>query len=712
MLFIGAGMLFISVVMTILIGNYVFKMSSAQSGEVITALTEKKAQAVESEMMENISSAETLAGLLGGTWSIPDENRRVAAEQLLRSMTANTSVKSAWAIWLPTRFDRRDSLNVDRDTNPTGQFRIHYIHDSDGRIKNDSIAGLSGESLESLVENEPTITEPKFVQIDGKDVLSAQVYAHISNSISQKVGIAGIDIELSNLADVIDGSSIFRGTKTEFITSSGTVMGATDGAQTGSKSNFWSDSDAAEFFQSTDENVFSYFKKQGAKNDFIVISRIHPDRTGESWYLISSTPKSAMLKDAVSALTIVIFAFAIQIALVIALTAVIVSRLTKPLIESERALRNISEGDGDLTVRLHILQNNEIGAMCGSFNKTMEKIGVSIQNAKQTSEQMTKIGAELGESMQETADAVRDITASIRSVEEEMKSHSAGVAGAQAAVSKIVQNIQTLSANIDTQAENVAHSSSSIEEMSANINSVTQILKKNEAAMIELEKASEDGMQVVNKTASLSKDIQDKSKNLSEASSVIKNIASQTNLLAMNAAIEAAHAGESGRGFSVVADEIRKLSEESSSQGSKIQQALKEVQLAIDEVSAASGTVQEHFSRIFELTKTVGEQERVIDSAMQEQNEGGTQILAAIKQINSITAEIKEGSAEMLEGSSLVSEEMESLAKMAESVNNSVGEMAGKTEIISDVSLKAHKNVEASVEAIGRLKSDMNKFKC
>ena len=226
-----------------------------------------------------------------------------------------------------------------------------------------------------------------------------------------------------------------------------------------------------------------------------------------------------------------------------------------------------------------------------------------------------------------------------------------------------------------------------------------------------LEQASGLGQTMINETAALSAEIQEKSKSLTDASLIIRNIASQTNLLAMNAAIEAAHAGESGAGFSVVADEIRKLAEESSTQGTKIQEELKAVSDIIRKVSDSAKTVQQQFETIFGLTKTVSEQEHEIAAAMDQQSEGSVTILEAMRQITLITEHVKNGSNEMMEGSRQVSVEMDEIASMTGTVNSNMKAMSEKTELITDSARKANECVEKNVSSIQKLHQAMDKFK-
>lgn len=713
---LGLGMLIISVVMTILIGRTVYKMNTEQIQKSIVTLTEKKSNSVETQLSDLVNTAETLSGLLGGSWAIPTKQRRSAVEQEVRALVKSTNIDSAWAYYLPKMFDNRDAEKVDEDNNPSGQFKVHYIKDRSGKIKNETISELTDAEIEQYANNwATTISEPKEVLLDGEKVLSIKAFSKVLNSLTQNIGVAGVDYVLSNLNDTIDGKDIYNGTVCEFLTSSGKIIASNDGTSVNSTSPYFQNDDFKSNFIKDDGSVNwenSYFYDGiGKSQKFIAISRIVVDRSGAVWYFVSSTPMSEISKSARATIYNIILAFIIQILIVLGIVWAAVTKLTKPLKTSVAALKNISEGDGDLTVRLVSKNNDEIGDMSESFNKTMQKIGDSIKEVKISSEEMTHIGDELNNSMEETGSAIETITRSIQSVQNQMQEYSAGVEEAKATVEQIVKNISSLNQNIDDQAASVEQSSRSIEEMTDNIASVTEILHKNKDSMESLESASELGQSLINQTSKLSTEIEDKSANLSEASAVIKNIARQTNLLAMNAAIEAAHAGKEGQGFAVVAEEIRKLAEESSVQGSKIQTALKEVSDIIKAVSQSTTSVQQQFNTIFELTKVVSDQEKEIDQAMLQQNQNSEQILDAMKQINTITQSVKDGSNEMMEGSKQVSYEMDSIANMTETVNSNMKDMSSKTSLITDSAKKANECVNKNLESIQKLKNAMDKFK-
>ena len=505
----------------------------------------------------------------------------------------------------------------------------------------------------------------------------------------------------------MEGASIFKGTKVEFLTSSGTVLGSTDGEKIGTKSSIYTNQDYNKYFTGDNETVTFEMNKE-----LVTVAKISPDRRDwNKWFVVSRVPLNNISATARTTATTIFGFFVLQILLVILMVYAACGRIVSPLKTSAMALKNISEGDGDLTVRINTKSRNEIGVMVDSFNKTMDKLSSSIKDVKVESDKMKIIGTELTASMDETKDAGEDINQSILTVQQQMKEQISGVEETQATVTQIVKNIKNLTDNIEDQAASVIESSSSIEQMTANIGSVAKILERNREAIENLEQSSEEGMLMVNNTVNQTIEIQNQSKTLGEASSVIRNIASQTNLLAMNAAIEAAHAGEAGAGFSVVADEIRKLAEQSGSQGARIQQALSDVQVSIAQVTESSKVMQQQFSSILDMTRTVSEQERVIDDAMRQQNEGGVQILQAIKQINTITSEVKAGSNEMLASSEAVSMEMEKLSKMTEVVNQSMAHMSEKNRAISDASEKALRKVAQNQASIDTLTSSMDKFK-
>jgi methyl-accepting chemotaxis protein len=247
--------------------------------------------------------------------------------------------------------------------------------------------------------------------------------------------------------------------------------------------------------------------------------------------------------------------------------------------------------------------------------------------------------------------------------------------------------------------------------MLANIKSVTQTLVKNAANVKELMEASEVGRVGLQGVAADIQEIAHESEGLLEINSVMENIASQTNLLSMNAAIEAAHAGESGKGFAVVAGEIRKLAESSSAQSKTISEVLRKIKAAIDKITKSTGNVLDRFSAIDNGVKTVSDQEENIRNAMEEQGEGSKQILEAIGQLNEITQQVSESSSEMLEGSKEIMTESRNLEKVTGEITGNMSEMTNGAEQINVAVNEVNKISEQNKSIIGDLAVAVQRFK-
>ncbi|MDR2543422.1 MAG: methyl-accepting chemotaxis protein [Treponema sp.] len=405
------------------------------------------------------------------------------------------------------------------------------------------------------------------------------------------------------------------------------------------------------------------------------------------------------------------------IAFVILLLSVLLNSLSckimllKPINKAVVMLKEISEGEGDLTRQLIVSSKDEISDMAYYFNQTISKIKNLVTNIKKEAVGLSQIGNDLSNDMTETAAAMNEITANIESIKVRMINQSASVTETNATMEQITVNINKLNDHVEKQTTSVAQSSSSIEEMLANINSVTQTLIKNTENVDELTAASDVGRSGLQEVASDIQEIARESEGLLEINSVMENIASQTNLLSMNAAIEAAHAGDAGKGFAVVADEIRKLAESSSEQSKIISTVLKKIKYSIDKITASTDNVLNKFEAIDTGIKVVAEQEGNIRNAMEEQGLGSKQILEAISTVNETTQLVKSVSEEMLEGAKEVIREADNLEKATQEITGGINEMAsGAVEVntaINNINNLSTQNREST----NHLSREVSRFK-
>ncbi len=429
-----------------------------------------------------------------------------------------------------------------------------------------------------------------------------------------------------------------------------------------------------------------------------------------------STEKNARLEREAARLDRLNSSVSIALALFSALLSLVLTvslsrGIIRPLRFTVEMLRDLSGGEGDLTRRLEVATKDEIGEMATHFNLTLDKIRNLVLAIRKEADTLSLVSLELSSNMNETAASINEIGSNIQNVTQETGKQAASVAETGQAMQRITSNITALNKHIEDQSGSVIQSSAAVEEMLANIASVTQSLQRNSTDMDELSGMSAKSKSDLEEASVNIREIARESEALREISDIIQDIARQTNLLAMNAAIEAAHAGEAGRGFAVVADEIRKLAESSGSQAKTVTTVLAKMTDSMGKIRLSTDELLGQYEVMDTKIKLLSDREQVIKNAMDEQSAGSNEILTAIGQLTDITQKVQSGSEEMLAESQEVIRESGNLGRMTDVVAGSMHEMAAGARQIN-VAVKAVNDISRqNKESIDSLLAEVMKFK-
>ncbi|QQO07823.1 methyl-accepting chemotaxis protein [Breznakiella homolactica] len=413
--------------------------------------------------------------------------------------------------------------------------------------------------------------------------------------------------------------------------------------------------------------------RNSGKAQYISYFPVRMDGASDPWYVVGVREASLVMKTRNRVLISFLIISVVFLAAALLIITWVAGKISGPIKEVEQVAHALA--DKDFTVDFKQYREDEIGGLQRALIKIRDSMSGAFDELNRHLSNITEASGNLNREIGESAAALEIISSNMDRMQLRTEEQDRSVALTSGSVDEIVRNINTLNTAVQRQVTNIGDSASAIEQMVASISSLRSIVTETAKVTDTLSASSEEGQKTLNSLTEELEKISAQSAALQDANHTISNIASQTNILSMNAAIEAAHAGESGKGFAVVAEEIRKLAESSEQESHSIAAEIKKMEDAIQEITKVTRETVHTMDTIFTDIKSVDTSFTRVNDAVEQQSAGGAQILSSLADMREITGRVSGGSEAIQTQSNTIHDEVEKLKTISYEVGESTREI-------------------------------------
>lgn len=665
-------------------------LSTKQAEELLDAKGQTIANEIRIKIRKALASTDTVASSIKG---IKENNADLSREEvnimLQQLLDMSPEFVSAWTFWEPNAFDGKDKDYVNKTGHDqTGRFISLWSQNESGEYAVEPIAGYESGEIKEILQGvldsgKSVIYEPYEYEVDGEIILMTSIVSPVT--VNEKtVGIVGVDVALDVIHQFVNEFTIYDSGFAGVITSTGAIISHENEEILGA--NYFETSAVAE--DSSAEKIqhavksgetlltegFSNALQTDVYRSFVPITFEGIDNP---WSVFLNAPVDEVTKEGKQVQNVII-TIGIIITIVLSLMIYYVTRsIVRPIRQVEEQMNYIAHGDLSREA-LQVKTKDETGRLANELNYMQERLQNMIRNISNASNAMASQSEELNQSANEVSTGTEQMTKTM----EELAIGSETQANRSS-------DIAAMMGSYVTKIEKAHEDGVTIQQASQ------QVLEKTEQGRTLMDNSTNQMIkidEIVHDAVSKVEGLDQHSKNISQLVKVIQDIAEQTNLLALNAAIEAARAGEHGKGFAVVADEVRKLAEESSQSVVNITEIVERIQsessLVVDSLRSGYKEVEEGTEHI----KTTGETFHEISKQVVGMVDNIMQIsvilediVANSQEVNSAIEDIAAVSEEAAAGIEQTTATTEQTNAAMEEVASSSNELANLAEELNEI---------------------------